>query len=29
LRRALDDPHPHLRRAAAGSLRRMQDTIPG
>jgi hypothetical protein len=24
LRRALDDPHPHLRRAAAGSLRRLQ-----
>ncbi|HZR37863.1 MAG TPA: HEAT repeat domain-containing protein [Nevskia sp.] len=24
LRQALDDPHPHLRRAAAGSLRRLQ-----
>jgi hypothetical protein len=29
LRQALDDPHPHLRRAAAGTLRRLQTTIPG
>ncbi len=29
LRQALDDPHPHLRRAAAGSLRRLHNITPG
>jgi len=31
LRRALDDPHPHVRRAAAGSLRRIEPktAVPG
>jgi hypothetical protein len=29
LRQALEDPHPHVRRAAAGSLQRLQSTITG